>query len=88
MSEDRRVAIVANTTSYVGPDLARLLAARGHDLVIGDPREGLVAELEELGATVEVVTGVQNLAKPEAAPALVQAALDRFGHIDSAVAAT
>jgi 3-oxoacyl-[acyl-carrier protein] reductase len=85
---DRRVALVANTTSYVGPSLARFLAARGHDLVIGDPADGLVEELTGAGAAVEVVTGVQDLAKPESAPALVQAALDRFGRIDSAVAAS
>ena len=88
MSDDRRIAIVANTTSYVGPDLARALARRGHDLVVGDPAEGLVDELTGMGATVEVVTGVHDLGKPEAAPALVQAAIDRFGRIDSAVAAS
>jgi 3-oxoacyl-[acyl-carrier protein] reductase len=88
VSDDRRIAIVANTTSYVGPDLARALARRGHDLVVGDPAEGLVDELTGMGATVEVVTGVHDLGKPEAAPALVQAAVDRFGRIDSAVAAS
>jgi 3-oxoacyl-[acyl-carrier protein] reductase len=88
VSDDRRIAIVANTTSYVGPDLARALARRGHDLVVGDPAEGLVEELTGMGATVEVVTGVHDLGKPEAAPALVQAAIDRFGRIDSAVAAS
>lgn len=83
-----RVALVANTTSYVGPDLARALAHRGHDLVIGDPADGLVDELADLGAAVEVVTGVADLGKPASAPALVQAALDRFGRLDAAVAAS
>jgi len=87
-SEPRRVALVANTSAYVGPALARALAARGHDLIVGDPAEGLVAELEATGASVEVVTGVADLSKPEAAPALVRAGLDRFGHIDAAVAAS
>ena len=36
-SPARRVALVADTAFYVGPAIARLLAARGHDLVIGDP---------------------------------------------------
>lgn len=30
----RRVALVANTSFYIGPPLARELARRGHDLVI------------------------------------------------------
>ena len=51
----RRVAIVSDAASYVGPDLARVLADRGHDLVVGDPDDGLVAELEARGAAVEVV---------------------------------
>src|SRR4051794_4311649 len=84
----RRIAIVSDAASYVGPNLSRLLAERGHDLVVGDPAEGLVGELEELGATVEVVEGARNLAKPDSAPRLVQAALDRFGRIDAAAAFT
>ena len=83
---DRRVALVADAGFYVGPALARLLAERGHDLVLGDPSEGLVSELETAGAQVEVVTGVRNLADPGAAPALVEAALARFGRLDSAAA--
>ena len=38
------------------------LVRRGHHLVVGDPAEGLVEELEARGAQVEVVTGVRNLA--------------------------
>lgn len=83
---ERRVALVANTDFYIGPPLARLLAERGHDLVIGDPQAGLVEELEALGSTVEVVTGVKDLADPSAAPQLVAAGLERFGRIDSAAA--
>ena len=84
----RRVAIVSDAASYVGPDLARVLADRGHDLVVGDPADGLVADLEARGAAVEVVEGVRDLAEPEAAERLVAAALDRFGRIDSATAFT
>jgi 3-oxoacyl-[acyl-carrier protein] reductase len=86
MPDPRRTAIVADAGHYVGPDVARLLAARGHDLVLGDPAPELVAELEDAGAAVEVVAGVRNLTKPESAPALVAAALARFGRLDSAVA--
>ena len=81
----RRVAVVANTSFYVGPSLARRLAMAGHDLVIGDPEPGLVDELHELGASVEVVTGVRDLADPVSSHTLVDAALRRFGHLDAAV---
>jgi 3-oxoacyl-[acyl-carrier protein] reductase len=85
-SDPRRVALVANTDFYVGPPLARLLAERGHDLVVGDPEPGLVEALEALGAAVEVVTGVKDLSDPSASARLVAAGLERFGHLDSAAA--
>ncbi len=85
-STARRIALVADTAFYVGPAIARLLAARGHDLVVGDPADGLVDELAALGAAVEVVTGVRDLSRPESAARLVEAAVARFGRIDSAVA--
>ena len=84
----RRIAIVSDAAGYVGPNLARLLAERGHDLVIGDPAPGLVEELTALDAEVEVVEGVRDLSKPESSERLVQAALDRFGRIDCATAFT
>jgi NAD(P)-dependent dehydrogenase (short-subunit alcohol dehydrogenase family) len=86
MSETRRVAIVGDAGHYVGPELARHLAARGHDLVLGDPAAELVTELEAAGAAVEAVPKVRNLVRPESAPALVAAALSRFGRVDAAVA--
>jgi NAD(P)-dependent dehydrogenase (short-subunit alcohol dehydrogenase family) len=86
--EPRRVALIADAGFYVGPPLARLLAARGHDLVLGDPAEGLVDELEQLGAAIEVVTGVRDLSDPTSAGRLVDAGLARFGHIDAAAAAS
>jgi 3-oxoacyl-[acyl-carrier protein] reductase len=82
----RRVALVNDAGHYVGPALAREFARRGHDLVLGDPAAGLVDELDALGAAVEVVTGASNLAKPEAATALVDTALSRFGNLDAAAA--
>src|SRR5205823_2955784 len=84
----RRVAVVSDAAGYVGPNLSRLLAQRGHDLVVGDPADGLVPELEAAGAVVEVVDDVRNLAKPESSERLVKAALDRFGRIDAAAAFT
>ncbi len=84
----RRIALIANTAAYLGPDLARMLADRDHDLVIGDPAPELVAELSERGATVEVVSGVSDLIDPSSSQRLVEAALDRFGQIDAATAFT
>ncbi len=82
----RRVAIVGSGAFYVGPAAARLLAARGHDIVIGDASESLLAELVSAGATVETVAGVSDLADPGSAPRLAAAALERFGRIDCALA--
>ena len=80
------VALVADAGFYVGPPLALLLAQRGFRLVVGDPDADTIAALDALGTEYEVVTRVRNLAKPESAPRLVQAALDRFGRLDSAAA--
>ena len=82
----RRVALVCDAGFYVGPPLARALAARGHDLVLGDPEPGLANELGALGVDVEVVEGVRNLADPETSARLAGAALARFGRIDAAAA--
>ena len=87
-TDSRRVALVGNTSTYIGPPLARELAKRGHDLVIGDPEAGLVEELEGLGAAVETVQGVWELDDPANAERLVNASLERFGRIDAATAFT
>ena len=84
----RRVAIVSDAAGYVGPHLCRRLAERGHDLVVGDPEDGLVSELEATGAGVEVVTGVRDLVDPDASTRLVAAALERFDRLDAAAAFT
>jgi 3-oxoacyl-[acyl-carrier protein] reductase len=84
----RRIAIVSDAAMYVGPDVARLLAERGHDLVVGDPADGVVDSLTAAGAAVEVVEGTRDLSKPDASERLVKAAVDRFGRVDAAVAFT
>jgi 3-oxoacyl-[acyl-carrier protein] reductase len=81
---DRRVALVADAGFYVGPPLARALAARGHDLVVGDPAPGLVEDLGRDGASVEIVSDARDLGDPASAGRLVTAALERFGRLDSA----
>jgi 3-oxoacyl-[acyl-carrier protein] reductase len=87
-SPARRVALIADASFYVGPPLARALAARGHDLVLGDPSADLVAELEALGATVAAVSGVRAQADADQARAIVAAGLERFGRIDAAAMAS
>jgi NAD(P)-dependent dehydrogenase (short-subunit alcohol dehydrogenase family) len=82
----KRIAIVADAGFYVGPALSRLLAERGHDLVLGDPPDDLVDDLRDGGTEVEVVDGVRDLTDPASAAQLVDAALARFGRIDSATA--
>ena len=37
----RRVAIIADANTHLGPDLARALAAREHDLVLSQPSDVL-----------------------------------------------
>jgi 3-oxoacyl-[acyl-carrier protein] reductase len=84
---DRRVAVISDAAGYVGPTLARLLAPT-HDLVVGDPEDGLVADLEDVGATVVAVAGTRDLSEPVASERLVAAALDGPGRLDAAVAFT
>jgi 3-oxoacyl-[acyl-carrier protein] reductase len=86
-SARRRVALISDAAGYVGPALARLLAA-DHDLVVGDPEAGLVDDLEDLGASVAVVDGVRDLSRPNATDELVEAAIEHFGRLDAAVAFT
>jgi len=79
-----RVAIINDGSFYVGPPLARMLAARGHNLVIGDPAEGLLEELQGMGVTAVGVNGVRDLVDPSSSAKLAQAAIDAFGRIDAA----
>jgi 3-oxoacyl-[acyl-carrier protein] reductase len=86
MTSERPVAIVANGSFYVGPALARQLATRGYDLVVGSPKPELVDELSALGARVVGVDDVVTLEEELASERLVDAALDHFGRLDSACA--
>ncbi len=91
----RPVALLTMANGYVGPALARTLAARGFDLVLqGAPQTGkvsgiemsfgdLVPQLESIGAAVHTVTDV-DLTTGDGNRALVASALERFGRIDSA----
>ena len=89
-NDARRVALVAPAGNYVGPNLARVLAARGFDLVLTQPTPGLADELRALGASVESVGGSldeaagMGAAGDDVGAELVEAALRRFGTYHSA----
>lgn len=85
-SANRPVALVADAGFYVGPSLARLLAERGFDLVLGDPTPDAVAAVDAAGVDHVAVSGVRDLSDPASSQRLVQAALERFGRLDSAAA--
>ena len=84
----RRVAVINDASAYVGPHLARSLALKQHDLVLGDASEELVRELTALGAKVVAVPDARDSTNPESSARLVDAAISAFGRIDSAAAAT
>jgi hypothetical protein len=66
------------------PALAREMAGRNHDLVLGDAMDGLADELTALGAKVEVVPDTADQTKADTIQKLVDRALDAFGGFDSA----
>lgn len=80
---DKRVCILLDAETHMMPALAMEMARRDHDLVIGNVKDGLPEELEKLGAKVEVVPGRIDMNIPEGVQSLVDAALKRFGRLDS-----
>ncbi len=85
MTTTRRVALLNDVSSYVGPDLARLLAAQGHDLIVGKASDELIAELEALGASVVNVPEGPRARSAEDFQNFVAAGVERFGRIDAAM---
>ncbi len=84
VNEPKRVVILADTQTHMMPALAREMARRDHDLVLGDAADGLADELEALGARVEVVPDTADQIKADTIPKLVDRALTAFGRFDSA----
>jgi NAD(P)-dependent dehydrogenase (short-subunit alcohol dehydrogenase family) len=79
----RRVCLLLDTQTHMMPALAKAMARRDHDLVIGNTIDGLPDELEKLGAQVEVIPGKLDMTKPDAVQSMVDAAQKRFGRLDS-----
>ena len=89
----RPVALLTMATGYVGPSLARCLVRDGYDIVLhgfpgnfgaGEiPIDELADDLRAQGAEVATIDDV-DLTTSEGNQAVVAAALDRFGRLDSA----
>jgi NAD(P)-dependent dehydrogenase (short-subunit alcohol dehydrogenase family) len=90
---DGRVALVTGAGNGVGRAYARMLAARGAKLVVNDlgtapdgrgastgPAQRVVDEIVAGGG--EAVADCGDVSDPEAARAMVQCALDRYGSLD------
>jgi NAD(P)-dependent dehydrogenase (short-subunit alcohol dehydrogenase family) len=93
---DGRVAVVTGAGQGLGRQHALELAARGAKVVVNDlggaldgsgasagPAAAVVEEITKDGG--EAVANADNVATPEGAQAIVQAALDAFGRIDIVV---
>jgi NAD(P)-dependent dehydrogenase (short-subunit alcohol dehydrogenase family) len=81
---DGKVAIVTGASSGLGVAFAKGLAEAGADVVLAARR---VERLEATRALVEqagrrAIAAAADLAEPEHATAVVQAAIDEFGHVD------
>lgn len=92
-----RVALITNCANYLGPALCREMADKDHSLVIHDPEAGLAEELSRNGGEVEVVKPAKAAPEPgkdlhfdydlrtaEGNARVVDAAVKRFGRLDSA----
>lgn len=85
----RRVALINNAGSYVGPTLARHLAKSGHDLVLSQARPGLVEEVQDLGASVELLSTLGETKSDSGKTAqswqeIMDRTITRFGRLDAA----
>ena len=81
---DGKVAIVTGASSGLGVEFARTLAEAGADVVLGARRASGLADtaraVEAAGRTALAVT--TDVADPAACQRLVDAAMERFGHVD------
>jgi len=83
-SGKKRVVILADSNTHMMPALAREMARRDHDFVLGDAADGLADELRGMGAKVEVVPDTADQTKDDTIQKLVDRALDAYGSFDSA----
>ena len=90
---DNRVAIVTGAGRGLGRSYALLLASRGAKVVVNDPGGSVAGEGRDSGPAEDVVAEIraeggeavactESVATPRGGKAIVEAALDSFGHID------
>jgi 3-oxoacyl-[acyl-carrier protein] reductase len=79
-----RVAIVTGGSKGIGKGMARVFARHGASvLIVARGEEGAAAAAEEIRASGGVAAHfTTDVASPDGAMLMAQAAVDRFGHID------
>jgi 3-oxoacyl-[acyl-carrier protein] reductase len=82
--DQHRVTVINDGRFYAGPPLARFLAERNHDVVIGDAPDELIQQLHSTGVKALNVQGVNSRGNTQGFQQLVSAAMENFGRIDSA----
>jgi len=82
--DQHRVTVINDGRFYAGPPLARFLAERNHDVVIGDAPDDLMQQLHSTGVKAVTVQGVNSRGNTQGFQQLVSAAMENFGRIDSA----
>ncbi|HEX2325409.1 MAG TPA: SDR family NAD(P)-dependent oxidoreductase, partial [Chloroflexota bacterium] len=82
-----KVAVITGAASGIGRATARLFAAEGARVALGDrqagPLEALAGEIRDGGG--QVVARPADVSRRDEAQALVRAAADAFGGLDVAV---